>query len=58
VYDNELNMTRLCEVLIFVLNRTTVGQDSRDFEIIVKHFSKPLFLDRMDRGVNHNFNLN
>jgi Kip1 ubiquitination-promoting complex protein 1 len=34
--DQEMNLTRLSESLIFVLNRTTTGPDSKLFESILK----------------------
>jgi hypothetical protein len=34
--DQEMNMTRLSELLLFVLNRTTVGTDANNFESLLK----------------------
>lgn len=32
----ELNESRLCELLVYILNRVTVGQDSLKFDTVIK----------------------
>lgn len=34
--DQEINMTRLIELLLFVLNRTSIGTDAKLFEDLLK----------------------
>jgi len=45
--DQDMNLTRLCESLIFVLNRTTTGPDSKLFESILK--LEMIAMDRITR---------
>jgi len=35
-FENELNMTRLAELILLILNRTTIGPDSRLFERLLQ----------------------
>jgi hypothetical protein len=34
--EQEMNLTRLSELLVFVLNRTTTGPDAKHFETLLK----------------------
>lgn len=44
--DHEMNITRLAETIIFVLNRSTTGPDSKTFEdMLNKEFSSKFTLE-------------